>query len=283
MKIYLINLDRAGDRRKYMMDELSRLVPDVPVVRAMCIDIKTPGWTTPTSVRAGHWRSDRWSLGPSDIEIFRSHIDCWEKIAASGELGVVLEDDLIFSDSFTSALRELEVANVKGIIRLDGIGHPLILEKSTVDLNGFTLSRTGSPTASAAAYVLDPQTAAYLATDARIERTVDDYLFDPSPSDRGARGHGLPILQLEPVVTIQAQFGHFTEPGRETPPFLVATKRVDVHKRKSRIYLGPLVYRMRKEFLRMVYRRRLAKRIQRFVSNGGRWAVVELRHELSWD
>lgn len=264
------------------MQELARLVPDIPVVRAMCIDIKSPDWTAPSFVKPGHWLSDRWSLGPSDIEIFRSHIDCWKKISISGELGLILEDDLIFSDSFPNAIQQLKLAKIAGIIRIDGVCRSQLMEKPVKQLDGFTLCPIGSLTASAAAYVLDPTTAADLVADAKIERSVDDYLFDPTPSDRGARGHSLPILQLEPIVTIQAQFGQFADPKREIPSFLVATKRVDVQKRKSRIYVGPILYRLRKEFLRMLYRRRLAKRIEVSSFNGGRWAIVDLCRELRW-
>jgi GR25 family glycosyltransferase involved in LPS biosynthesis len=283
VKLFLINLDRADDRRDHMMNELSRLVPDVLVERAMCIDIKTPGWSAPAFVTPGRWRSDRWSLGSSDIEIFRSHIDCWEKIAASGETGVVLEDDLLFSDDFASAILKLEAAQVRGIVRLDGVGRPLILEKAAKHLDGFTLCPVGSLAASAGAYMLDPRTAAELVDKARIERTVDDFLFDPTPSDRGARGHGLTILQLEPVITIQAQFGKFADPMREVPSFLEATKRVDARKRKSRVYLGPWPYRVRKELLRALYRRRLSQRIQSAISYGGRWTAPDLCPDLIWD
>lgn len=283
MKAYLINLDRAADRRNHMMTELSRLVPDVPVERAMCVDIKAPGWSAPAFVKPGRWRSDRWSLGPSDIEIFRSHMDCWEKIAASGKAGVVLEDDLLFSDRFAGAIRKLEAAQMRGIMRLDGVSRPLILEKAATHLDNFTLCPVGSLAASAAAYMLDPETAAELVDDAMIERTVDDYLFDPVPSDRGARGHGLTILQLEPVVAIQAQFGKFTDPKREVPSFLQTTKRVDAQKRKSRAYLGPWPYRVRKEMLRVQNRRRLIRRTQSAISNGGRWTVPDLSPDLSWN
>lgn len=283
MKILLINLDRAGDRRDHMMKELSRLVPDVLVERAMCIDVKAPGWSVPAFVIPGRWRSDRWSLGPSDIEIFRSHIDCWEKIAASGEAGVVLEDDLLFSDDFASAILKLKAAQVRGIVRLDGVGRRLILGKAETHLDSFTLCPVGSLAASAGAYMLDPKTAAELVGKARIERTVDDYLFDPTPSDRGARGHGLTILQLEPVIAIQAQFGKFANPMREVPSFLETTKRVDAQKRKSRVFLGPWPYRVRKEMLRALYRRHLSRRIQSAISNGGRWAAPDLCPDLSWN
>ena len=283
MKIFLINLDRADDRRGHMLSELSRLVPDIPVERALCVDIKAADWKAPDTVKPGRWSSDRWSLGPSDIEIFRSHIDCWEKIVAAQEYGVILEDDLLFSAKFAGAITGLEAAKTRGIVRLDGLNRPVIHEKTTQDLGEFRLSPLGSLAASAGAYLLDPHTASLLLETAKIERTVDDYLFDPTPEDRGARGHGLSILQLEPAVAVQAQFGTYADAGRKVPPFLEATKRVDAKNRKARAYLGPWPYRVRKEILRARYRKRLKLRIQTAQSNGGRWGAPELCSDLAWD
>lgn len=282
MNFFLINLDRAADRRYHMVKEISRLIPNAPIERAMCIDIKAFGWAPPAFVKPGRWKSDRWSLGPSDIEIFRSHIDCWEKISSSGEVGVVLEDDLLFSKDFTRAISKLEAAQVRGLVRLDGVGRPLILDKAVLHLDEFTLCPVGSLAPSAAAYMLDPQTAAELVAKVKIERTVDDYLFDPTPSDHGVKGHNFTILQIEPVVTVQAQFGKYADPMREIPDFLKVTKRVDAANRKSKVYRGPWPYRVRKEILRVLLRRRLSQRIDFVTSNGGRWTEPDLCADLLW-
>ena len=282
MKGYLINLDRASDRRDYMVGMLSRLVPDMVIERAMNVDIKAANWAPPTFIQPGRWKSDRWSLGPSDIEIFRSHIDCWEKISTSGEAGLVLEDDLLFSKNFPQAIEQLKSVRPRGIVRLDGVASPMILRKCVTQMTGFTLCPVGSLTASAAAYMLDPQTAAGLVANVKIERTVDDYLFDPTPQDRGAKGHDLPILQLEPIVAIQAQFGQFSDPEQVIPAYLKATKRTDTSTRKSQIYTGPRVYRLRKELLRALYRYRLTRRVKNVIVDGGRWGIADLSPDLHW-
>ncbi|WP_171181211.1 glycosyltransferase family 25 protein [Ruegeria sp. HKCCD8929] len=283
MQAYLINLERAQDRHDYILSELSRLLPDIKVERALCIDIKVSGWKPPSFVKPGRWKSDRWSLTPSDIEIFRSHLDCWEKIAASGRPGLVLEDDLLFADDFGRVAGHLEQSGIHGIVRLDAVQSPLILGKPAPSVDGYSLTPALSLTASAAAYLLDPQSAASLARDARIERTVDDFLFDPTPKDRGARGHGLPILQLEPAIAIQAQFGSFSSADREIPEFLKMTKRTDVKTRKDRSYTGPLLYRLRKEVLRFAYRFRRAGRIKKIEKKGGRWGMPMLHPDLQWN
>jgi|GEM_PF-2642082 len=283
MKIYLINLDRAEDRRKHMMDELSRYLPDVLVERAMCLDIKRPDWSVPDFITPGRWKSDRWSLGPSDIEIFRSHLDCWEKIAKSGEVGIVLEDDLLFAADFADGVKKVDVNKLHGILRLDGLNRPILLEKPIAIFGNFTVSPVASIAASAAAYMLDPKTAAELAQTAVIERTVDDYLFDPTPDVRGARGHNFPVLQLEPVITVQAQFGTYSDRTRKVPSFLENTKRVDVHKRKDKAFTGPLLYRLRKEVMRFKYKKQLKQRIEQNKSAGGRWGSPDLCPDLIWE
>lgn len=282
MNIYLINLDRAQDRRDYMLSELGRLLPEARVTRAMCVDIRADGWRLPEGVQPGHWNSDRWSLTASDIEIFRSHVDCWQKIAASGQTGLVLEDDLLFADAFGDTIRQLILQDRQQITRLDATPSPLLLGPSQPCNTGLVLTPVRSLAASAGAYMLDPGTADKLAQTVRIERTVDDYLFDPTPEDRGARGHGQPIMQLEPAVTLQAQFGTFSDPARDIPDFLKATKRVDTNTRKARVYSGPVAYRLRKEYLRLRYKARFATRRAQTETEGGRWGPPALHPDLAW-
>ena len=90
-----------------MLSELSKLAPGIPIKRAFCKYIKDINCSMPKDIRPGRWKSDRWALGPSDVEIFRSHVDCWEKISFSDEMGIVLEDDLVFSNNFAKIVELL--------------------------------------------------------------------------------------------------------------------------------------------------------------------------------
>lgn len=281
--IYLINLDRAQDRRDYMLAEIFRVLPEAQVERVLAIDIKSPDYAPPPDYSPGHWKSDRWALGPSDIEIFRSHLDAWRRIAASGRSGIVLEDDLLFSDLFGDCVRSLFEANPQGITRLDATGNPALLEPACLQIGLFRLHQLRSLGASAAAYMLDSGTAAKLTADARTERTLDDYLFDPYPTERGARGHGLDIFQLEPVIALQGQFGTFNSCSRNTPGFLLATKRIDVASRKSKEFRGPFLYRVKKEFLRAKHRRAQAIRVHDVLAIGGTHRVIETAFDLRWN
>ena len=283
MKIYLINLERSVDRRNYMLSELSKLAPNITINRAACRDIKDTNWSIPKDIQDGRWRSDRWALSPSDIEIFKSHIDCWKKISLSGEIGIVLEYDLIFSKSFTKIIKSLKTKNLNGIIRLDGVNLPLLMSKPITISNEFSISKVNSIAASAAAYAVDSCTAEKLISNIRVERTLDDYLFDPKPSDRGARGHMLPIYQIEPITLVQAQFGNYSDKSSKIPDFLKITKRVDVKRRRSKSLRGPILYRFKKQILRMVYKNRLKKYKKDITNKGGEWKVPTLSNDLSWN
>ena len=283
MKIYLINLERSVDRRNYMLSELSKLAPNITINRAACRDIKDTNWSMPKDIQDGRWSSDRWALSPSDIEIFKSHIDCWKKISLSGEIGIVLEDDLIFSKSFTKIIESLKTKNLNGIIRLDGVNLPLLMSKPITISNEFSISKVNSIAASAAAYAVDSNTAEKLISNIRVERTLDDYLFDPKPSDRGARGHMLPIYQIEPITLVQAQFGNYSDKSSKIPDFLKITKRVDVKRRRSKSLRGPILYRFKKQILRMVYKNRLKKYKKDITNKGGEWKVPTLSNDLSWN
>lgn len=282
LSIYLINLARAKDRRDYILRELVRLLPEAQVERVKAIDIKSPNYAQPSDYSPGRWNSDRWALGSSDIEIFRSHLDAWRKIAETGRHGIILEDDLLFSDQFGECVRGLIKANAKGIIRLDATGHPALLAPAHSQVGIFKLHQLCSLGASAAAYMLDCDTAARLVAHAKIERTLDDFLFDPYPIERGASGHSLDIIQLEPVVAMQAQFGTFSSSSRRVENFLRVTKRVDVKYRKNKEIIGPLHYRLKKEVLRAKHRRAQSVRIRRILANGGTYCSVKPASDLQW-
>lgn len=282
MNAYLINLDRATERRDYMISTLKELWPELRVQRALAVDIKSPDWVAPREYQPGAWKSDRWALGASDIEIFRSHLDSWKKIAVSGKTGIVLEDDLLFSIRFRSSVECLLEQPLSGIVRLDGLSSKLLLETPNFLTPDVYVSRVRSLAPSSAAYLLSSEAAASLVSQAWIARTVDDFLFDPFPTDRGTRGHDLPIWQLEPAPCTQAQFGTFTSPDKKVPAFLKVTERKDLDTRKDSAIAGPPLYRLRKEALRFLRRRREAARIKQIVGAGGRIEPARPAEGLHW-
>ncbi|MDU8942144.1 glycosyltransferase family 25 protein [Ovoidimarina sediminis] len=280
---YLVNLERAVDRLEYVRDELARLVPGMALCRVRAIDIRAESWSPPKRYQAGRWRSDRWALGPSDMEIFASHADGWRRIAKSGVPGIVLEDDLLFSEHFGSALESLDASRPRGIVKLDGVAKPILLGEAKALGEGFSLRAINTIAPSCAAYWIDPNTAGALFDTHRIERTVDDFLFDPYPQDRGARGHGQPVFQIEPAVAVQGQFGRFRDAAREFPDCVRGTVRSDVSLRKKPGEIaGPLPYRIWKEARRWRARWRDRQREAAILSVGGRLGPPMSPDDLIW-
>ncbi|MDB4045793.1 glycosyltransferase family 25 protein [Amylibacter sp.] len=282
MKIYLINLETSSDRRAHMYNELKRLVPTIQIKRALCVDIKNNDWSTPKNIKPGKWQSDRWALGPSDIEIFRSHQYCWNKIAASKEMGIILEDDLLFSNNFPKILKFLTKLKINGIFKLDGVNLPLLINKPTMISENVQISKFKTIAVSAAAYAIDPQTAKELSGLAKINRTVDDYLFDPAQTSRNAQRHCLPIFQVEPVCAAQAQFGAYFDKTRQIPSFLEVTKRADAKSHKSRLLSGPILYRFKKEIIRTIYKYKLQKYKKNIIAKNSSWRSPRLSKDLVW-
>ena len=277
----LISLERAAERRALFVEAIQRLSPGVEIRRARAVDVSSPDWTVPEGYSDPNWASDRWALRPSDIEIFLSHKDAWEQLAESGQGGFVFEDDVLFSESFGGAAATLDAASPEGIIKIDGLGSPHLL--GPIEAAGqLTLRRVEAYLPSAAAYYLSAETARKLSASARIERTVDDYLFDPYPEERGSAGHGLAIYQLDPAITVQGQFGTYSDLGRSVPDFVASTKRSDLAKRKSRVLAGPVHYRILKEWRRWRARKAFARRKDRVLASGGVFQPPVAPDDLRW-
>ena len=81
---------------------------------------------------------------------------------------------------------------------------------------------------------------------------------------------------------MQAQFGTYSDASRNIPVFLEVTKRVDVKYRKSRSQQGPILYRFKKEIMRIIYKYRLKKRKKNILANMGEWRKPILSKDLKW-
>lgn len=88
MKAHLINLDRRPDRLRIMSEKLNDL--GLPFVRVPAFD----GMAYAEGI-------EKWehSLRPAEFGCLKSHVQCLTMIASgSDDYGIVLEDDLIFSN-----------------------------------------------------------------------------------------------------------------------------------------------------------------------------------------
>lgn len=102
MKIYVINLPRNSDRRQFMIDQFSKLgiinYEFVDGVDPRSVDISTV--FDKESFIANHQREA--VLG--EIGCYLAHGDVLQKIAYSGEAGLILEDDIIIDGSIHNLL-----------------------------------------------------------------------------------------------------------------------------------------------------------------------------------
>lgn len=119
-QVYYINLDRAPERAVHMEGSLSRLGLASSSTRISAIDAKKE------NVRDGFRRrlaKRHWDLAISEKACLESHRLAWLTMIERGDdMAVILEDDVVFSDSFPSVLEHIRNADLHfDIIKLDGV------------------------------------------------------------------------------------------------------------------------------------------------------------------
>lgn len=114
MEVYLINLDRRGDRLQAIQKTFDRI--GLSFIRIAAVD---------GMLMSQDERDWVYSLTPGEIGCYLSHKKCIELIAASqNEYGVVLEDDVQFSDGVERYLTDMNwIPKGADIVKLDTCGH----------------------------------------------------------------------------------------------------------------------------------------------------------------
>lgn len=202
-KIYLINLDRAGDRLAAMEKKFGAL--NLLFDRIKAIDGRVMSAEEKRAFVGLRPRANGWL--PGAIGCFRSHFQAWAAIAEGKEaFGVVFEDDMHISTALPALLegieRHLEAFDV---VRLEATKHRVLLDKSRVlRIADFNLIEVRSETWGAGAYVLPRKTARSLLSEpARNHSPVDFFLFDKGTS-AVARRHR--VYQTVPAPCVQSKF-----------------------------------------------------------------------------
>lgn len=95
---FYINLDRRGDRRKYITEQLRKVHVEAERFPAMqCTDFK------------GHPREvENMLTTPKTIGNWLSHTAVWKKVAGTSQIAGVLEDDAILCVDFQDRLKYIE-------------------------------------------------------------------------------------------------------------------------------------------------------------------------------
>ena len=198
MKAYCINLDRRTDRLQYMTQQFSHL--GMMVERVPAIDGSLPEVAAEAALAQPTELGLRISVGA--YACFQSHREVWRKIAASGEThGLVMEDDLVLAEGFSTYLQDAWVPPGADVVRLETFltrAHLDVLPK--VRAGSRYLQRLRSTHIGAGCYVLSAAAAQRLHECTTVIRNpIDVVLF----SDSSELFSELAIYQMVPAPAAQ--------------------------------------------------------------------------------
>lgn len=244
-QVFFINLDRVPARADFIVKQSMQAGIPSPV-RVSAIDAQQNDMQKVTRYRPRSW-GPYWQLSDTEIAVFESHRSIWSRIALQDNPAVILEDDVLLSQSLGPALAMLEGYKDFDFIKLDAAPPPARLGPQR-ELNGLVLRPILQTLPSAAAYLLSPRGARNL-----LERSkrycdhVDDLLTRPW---RGYRAY-----QLCPALSIQGMFSEI-EHGRDIPADVAGSERTASDPQTNSLTRGPAAYRVWKELGRAVRKAR---------------------------
>lgn len=191
MKITVINLPSATDRRQFQLQQAASLGLELNFKDAVHRD-QVPSGVAETL--AMQWER---KMSPTEVACYLSHFQLWEQVASDNQPHLILEDDALLSAQVPSFLREVEQLvdidhislEVRGRKKL--IGDKVIYTVADTELRRLYLDRTG-----AAAYILWPSGAKKLV---QLHRRKGAALADAQI----CRAHQLNSYQTEPPLAIQ--------------------------------------------------------------------------------
>lgn len=178
LPIFFINLDDATDRARYMQSQLTGLGLDGQVRRVPAQDARSGSmpnaykWTLVTR---------QWSLSRGEIACIESHrTACRQFLETGAPMGVILEDDVVFSPRFSEALADLVTSvPVFDVVKLDGVTAKLRLD-APFDCSGVTLRALECRAFSSAAYLISRRGAERFLDETRTySYPMDLFLFMP--------------------------------------------------------------------------------------------------------
>jgi len=201
MQCFVINLDRETKRLAWMTEAFSRM----GLAFERCGAVDKTGLSDDDIDRIVVRDHHNWS--PGEVACFMSHIAVWRRIAEGSDAhAVVLEDDVYFSQDAARFLRDdTWIPPGAQLIKLETTLNPVLVGRRGRKIMGHRLLPLHSFHNGAAAYVISRRQAAQLVGLAgKIDRPVDDFLFDMTK-------HATRLWQLSPGIGIQEMF----LPGQE--------------------------------------------------------------------
>ena len=148
MKILVINLKKATERRQFQTAQLQTLGLDYQffdAINANDADAMRP---------KAYWRTGQRPLRETEKACFLSHRACWEKVLETDEPALILEDDALLSDKVPELLKSLKTVQDFDILNLETRARQIFTGNILDDMPNIRplyLNKDG-----AAAYVLWP-------------------------------------------------------------------------------------------------------------------------------
>lgn len=192
MKILVISLEEATDRRKFQKKYLLDLGLEFEIIRAT-----SPDTLSQDNYLHIDWL--RWERCMRDTEkaCFISHLRCWSLIAGATEPMLIIEDDAILSVNAPAALRAIE--NMKGIdrVNLETTGKKKYINNMQVLCGSLSFCELLWDRSGAGAYILWPDAAKKLINLAEMRGAalVDAFL--------NSAGRSMNCAQVWPAIAIQ--------------------------------------------------------------------------------
>lgn len=184
MRTFLVNLERRPDRLAAMKSQLDRL--GIAFERFDAVDAKSvdPAVLSRPFAASGPLGT----LSPGDKACTTSHIHIWRDIAAgTDDYAVVLEDDIVLSDSAPEFLRDSSwIPKGVGLVKPERYGDAnqlIVIGKPRYTVKGRTLAPLLSRHTGTGGYIISRQLAARLASmKEKIALPVDHLMFNPNNS-----------------------------------------------------------------------------------------------------
>ncbi|MFC5385621.1 glycosyltransferase family 25 protein [Aquamicrobium segne] len=195
--IVLINLDRSVDRLAAIEESAAQFGLSISRIPAVDGRILTEEQRKIIDLRRFHAFNGRHVM-PSEIGCYLSHIKAWHVIAnGAAPFGVVLEDDVRFTEDFKPVIMALAEADGWGIVKLVNHRARGFIRAQRLS-NGYALGRClHGPLGSSAAYAISRQAAG------RLLETISDMVVPVDVELERGWAHGAKFYTLDrPVVRL---------------------------------------------------------------------------------
>lgn len=233
---FFINLDRDQERCAHMLRSAALLGKSFTRIEA--VDLTSFAESLPVRFSPFKFSNERWTLRPFEIAVFESHRRAWTALLETEhELGLIMEDDMLFESSFAQTITRLEThQSLFDIIKLNHSVQPRRLGPPIRGFHDMSLRMVHENIADAGCYIVTRHAAESLLEQSETYCShLDDFVFSP---DRGLR-----TLQLIPPIA--AQMIYMAEPKQTLATISTRLQQTDQAAK------GPLSFRIWKEVRRL--------------------------------